>query len=219
MKQFQSSDFRFPIRLRSGPALAAAILLVSAVAGAVNVNGAGVSLNLPTADLASGSAQNNGAGARLVSAGTPDAGVVSTNPRGAKVILEPMNAMAGNGAPVADFSADPLTGRAPLEVQFTDLSTSGLYTIDSWSWEFGDASPVSSEQNPKHTYDSPGTYNVTLTVSTTGGLVLKIRNSYISVVEGVPATSHGGLLLLAAALAMLGGAFQARARGGTSELR
>jgi len=63
-------------------------------------------------------------------------------------------------APVADFSADPVSGIAPLTVSFTDLSTGA----SSWSWDFGDGD-TSSAQNPTHTYDSPGTYNVCLEVS------------------------------------------------------
>ncbi|MAN03535.1 MAG: hypothetical protein CMI35_10660 [Owenweeksia sp.] len=44
----------------------------------------------------------------------------------------------------------------PLTVQFNDLS---LYDPDEWYWDFGDGD-TSSMQNPVHTYDSAGTYNV-----------------------------------------------------------
>jgi PKD repeat protein len=62
----------------------------------------------------------------------------------------------------ADFTAEPRIGVAPLKVQFTDLSTGGP---TAWAWGFGDASPVSSQQNPTHTFTTPGTYTVTLTVT------------------------------------------------------
>ncbi|MDD1660801.1 MAG: hypothetical protein LUQ62_06315, partial [Methanomicrobiales archaeon] len=38
-------------------------------------------------------------------------------------------------APTADFSGTPVSGNAPLEVQFTDASTG---TISSYVWDFGD---------------------------------------------------------------------------------
>ncbi|WP_292615662.1 MULTISPECIES: PKD domain-containing protein [Methanocalculus] len=80
-------------------------------------------------------------------------------------------AMAGSGPgpddpPVAGFTADPNSGKAPLTVQFTDTSTG---VIDSWSWDFGDGSPESPAENPSHTFADPGTYTVTLTVTNSGG--------------------------------------------------
>jgi PKD repeat protein len=68
--------------------------------------------------------------------------------------------------PVASFNFSPTTGPAPLAVTFTDTSTG---TPTSWAWDFGDGT-VSSVQNPPvHTYTSPGTKNVTLTVTNSGG--------------------------------------------------
>ncbi len=61
----------------------------------------------------------------------------------------------------ADFSATPLAGESPLEVQFTD--TSQGTTIQSWTWNFGDGE-TSTEQNPKHTYTDPGLYDVSLLI-------------------------------------------------------
>jgi len=62
-------------------------------------------------------------------------------------------------AVIADFVATPSIGCGPLDVSFTNKSVLG----DSLFWEFGDGT-TSSEINPKHTYNEPGTYIVKLTV-------------------------------------------------------
>ncbi|SMG09956.1 surface protein [Marivirga sericea] len=60
----------------------------------------------------------------------------------------------------ADFSfmVSPLSD---LEYQFTSTSTG---EVNNWSWDFGDGSTSASE-NPTHTYELPGNYTVSLTVS------------------------------------------------------
>ncbi|MDD4253926.1 MAG: PKD domain-containing protein [Methanofollis sp.] len=65
------------------------------------------------------------------------------------------------GPPAANFSAAPLSGPAPLAVNFTD--TSGGFPT-SWSWAFGDGN-VSTDPDPQHVYALPGTYAVNLTVA------------------------------------------------------
>ncbi len=55
-----------------------------------------------------------------------------------------------------DFTATPSSGFAPLGVQFTDTSVGNP---SSCSWNFGDGGH-STDWNPLHTYESPGTYTV-----------------------------------------------------------
>ena len=86
---------------------------------------------------------------------------------------------AAAAAPTADFSATPTSGTDPLDVSFTDLST-GEPT--SWNWDFGDGS-TSTAQNPSHTYNTPGTYAVTLTVTNADGSDEEIKTNYITVNE------------------------------------
>lgn len=76
--------------------------------------------------------------------------------------------------PIASFTADPVSGTSPLEVQFTDASTEVDCPILSWSWDFGDASSGSTEPDPLHTFsyggpDPEGEYTVTLTVTSDAG--------------------------------------------------
>ncbi|NQU11777.1 PKD domain-containing protein [bacterium] len=63
--------------------------------------------------------------------------------------------------PVANFSASPTDGRAPLTVTFTDLS---IGTITNRLWAFGDGG-TSAAVNPSHTYANVGVYSVSLTVA------------------------------------------------------
>jgi len=84
--------------------------------------------------------------------------------------------------PVAAFTANPTSGKAPLTVAFTDLS-SGDPT--SWSWDFGDVA-TSTAQHPIHPYTSPGTYSVSLTVSNTGGSDVETKTNTITVTSGGP---------------------------------
>jgi hypothetical protein len=67
---------------------------------------------------------------------------------------------------IADFTADMVSGNAPLSVQFRDASN--VPTPTAWHWEFGDGN-TSDEQEPIHVYRTGGAYDVRLTVSGAGG--------------------------------------------------
>jgi len=86
--------------------------------------------------------------------------------------------------PVASFTADPVSGCAPLDIQFTDTSTGNP---DTWAWDFGDGGS-SSEQNPLYTYNLPGIYTVTLTASNAAGPDSIVQNNLI-VALGPPTAS------------------------------
>lgn len=66
-------------------------------------------------------------------------------------------------APIANFTYNNPYGGF---VQFTDQSQNNPTT---YSWDFGDGSPTSSQQNPSHTYAANNTYTVCLTVTNAGG--------------------------------------------------
>ena len=62
----------------------------------------------------------------------------------------------------ANFSATPISGCAPLLVNFTDLSTGNP---TSWKWDLGNGT-TSFLKNPAVTYFAPGKYNVKLIKTT-----------------------------------------------------
>ncbi|WP_306643220.1 M43 family zinc metalloprotease [Sanyastnella coralliicola] len=85
--------------------------------------------------------------------------------------------------PVASFNATNNDGCGVVYANFFDTS-SGSPT--SWSWSFPGGSPSSSTaQNPSNiSYDSPGTYNVSLTVSNAAGSDAHTLNGLVSVGDG-----------------------------------
>ncbi len=63
---------------------------------------------------------------------------------------------------VSDFTCNSLSGQHPLNVQFTNLSSSFVL---SWSWDFDNNGTVdSNDTNPLWIYTAPGVYTVKLTV-------------------------------------------------------
>ena len=87
-------------------------------------------------------------------------------------------------APVVNFTSDVVSGAAPLQVQFSDIS---LNSPTIWSWTFEGGSPATSTlQNPTVIYNNPGIYTVTLTASNSIGADVKTEQSYIQVLERLP---------------------------------
>jgi PKD repeat protein len=67
--------------------------------------------------------------------------------------------------PTVDFNAPNVIGcQAPFTVNFQDISPDAV----AWQWNFGDGN-TSTQQNPAHTYQDTGQYNVTLTITTSQG--------------------------------------------------
>ena len=113
--------------------------------------------------------------------GTYTVALTVTGPGGG-VIEEKINYILVKSEPVADFSASPTSGVAPLNVTFTDQSVG---TVTSWDWDFDDdGSTDSTAQNPSYAYNTPGTYTVTLTIN--GGSDVRQRTDYIHVSVSSP---------------------------------
>ncbi len=88
-------------------------------------------------------------------------------------------------APVVTFTGTPMSGTAPLTVQFTDQSS---FAPTAWEWNFGDGNQ-STEQNPSHTYTAAGSYTVTLTASNACGAGAVTMANYITA-EAVAVTEY-----------------------------
>ena len=129
------------------------------------------------------------AGSPCIDAGTSDVpdppGLPATDFEGDDRVIgaaPDMGADEFGVAPDAAFIGDPTTGTAPLTVQFTDQSTGD---ITSWAWDFDyDGEVDSYEQNPSHTYNTTGSYTVSLKVTGPGGYSIEVQGDYITVSPG-----------------------------------
>ncbi len=71
-------------------------------------------------------------------------------------------------APTVSATGSPLSGVAPLAVDFSASASSVNGAIVSWAWDFGDGN-ASTEQNPSHTYVSASAFTAELTVTDSVG--------------------------------------------------
>ena len=63
-------------------------------------------------------------------------------------------------------------------------------SIASYSWNFGDGSPAGSGATPQHTYAAPGTYQVTLTVTSNQGATGSVTHA-VTVTSVIAADAFG----------------------------
>ncbi|NLV46874.1 MAG: PKD domain-containing protein [Candidatus Hydrogenedentes bacterium] len=86
--------------------------------------------------------------------------------------------------PAASFTAESVSGVSALSVWFRDTSDPGSSVITAWAWDFGDGSeedPFAALPDPVHHYETPGTYTVSLTVTTTEGTDTVIQTGLVTV--------------------------------------
>ncbi|PWR72976.1 PKD domain-containing protein [Methanospirillum lacunae] len=87
--------------------------------------------------------------------------------------------------PAADFVGTPTeSSYYPASVTFTDLSTG---VVTAWNWQFiteGKVVATSTEKNPKITFNNPGVYTVTLTITNNGGTSTVTKKDYITIGTG-----------------------------------
>lgn len=75
-------------------------------------------------------------------------------------------------------------------VNFSESSVvDGNMVVNSWQWNFGDGSPISTIPNPSHNYNSSGDINVSLIVGTDAGCYDTITEPLF--VQGLPNANVG----------------------------
>ncbi len=98
-----------------------------------------------------------------------------------------------NGVKASFFNSFASACKPPSVIDFFNGST-GPGSL-SYSWRFGDGSPLSNQPNPSHIYNATGLYNVTLIASSSDGCTdsivnqVEIPNVNISSSIGAPDTA------------------------------
>jgi len=91
--------------------------------------------------------------------------------------------------PVANFTADigsPIIIPVGGSVNFTDISTN---SPTAWTWNFGGGAANQTVQNPAVTFNTVGTYTVTLTASNSFGSDSEIKTGFVQVVAAASGTA------------------------------
>ncbi|MFN3341684.1 MAG: PKD domain-containing protein [Flavobacteriales bacterium] len=104
-------------------------------------------------------------GANDIATGTVTLIFTSTNNGGCKPARDTIIvSIIPSPVPVFTFT-EPCFGVAST---FDDASTA-VGGVTAWSWNFGDGSPLSTTQDPTHLFNTSGTFNVTLIVTSGNG--------------------------------------------------
>ena len=92
-----------------------------------------------------------------------------------------------NPNPLATFTVSPETSQSGEMLTFSAVGTDGT----SWFWDFGDG--ITSEvQNPVHSYEHAGEYEVTLTVTSSDGCKTTSKKT-LGIITGLENLSNGKL--------------------------
>lgn len=116
-------------------------------------------------------------------AGTYEVTLTGTGPCGEETATQTITVVL---PPAGGFTTGTTEGCTPFSVSFTANDQGDGYTYE-WSFPGGDPS-MSSEANPTVTYNTAGTYDVTLVVTNAAGSVTSTEEGLVVVGEG-PAAS------------------------------
>ncbi len=75
-----------------------------------------------------------------------------------------------------EFEADNTFGWTPVDI---DFSATSKLNPDTWTWDFGDGDSATI-QNPSHTFDERGLYDVKLEIDAAGDVLALTKHSYIA---------------------------------------
>jgi PKD repeat protein len=132
------------------------------------------------------------AGTNLYSAGITNDILGNARPTNGLWTIGPWEGGTNTPTPdvMANFSAIPTLGLAPLTVSFTDSSTGSPI---QWEWDFANNGLWTSDvQNPSFTYSNAGIYSVKLTVNGTNSL---IRAGHITFTNAPSAPETNGFYI------------------------
>lgn len=120
--------------------------------------------------------------------GTFDVGLSVTNAGGTKTVT---HKAAVTAVSAVSFSANPSAGNAPLTVKFTDTSkvpNLGSDPVQYWEWDFGDGTKT-TQKDPSNVFRQPGTYTVTLRVTTASRLYTGTASQIVTVRDASSGTT------------------------------
>ncbi len=134
--------------------------------------------NMPGGNPASATSQNTSTTYNI--AGTHTVSLIVTSVAGCIDTI--IQQVLVYNLPIANFSA-PDSGCSPVCANYTDLSQAVDGTVNSWSWSFPGGTPSSSSsQNPTNIcYYTPGSYSVSLSVTTNFGCKASIQLPMVEV--------------------------------------
>jgi len=115
--------------------------------------------------------------------------VVLEDPSGCNVPIYGSDSIVIIGS-TPKFSVDKDTLCSNGSVQFSD-STTSVGTIQTYQWNFGDGT-TSNLENPAHFYSAPGSYSVSLIVTTTTGCSDTSKQNTVVNVVAAPSIDIGG---------------------------
>lgn len=108
---------------------------------------------------------------------------------GFSIAIDELSLVQTRTKPAVAFTATNAVGFPTLKTQFTNGTKFG----NSYQWNFGDGTPISTLENPEHSYTVVGTYNVTLTATNEKGDSVLVKNGLVKV-NTKPALPPGEML-------------------------
>ena len=95
------------------------------------------------------------------------------------IVVDEISLTASRTKPYPRFSSGNPVGFPPQNVEFVNESMFG----NTWSWDFGDGSSVSTDENPVHSYNTAGSYTVALTATNELGDSTVTKTSFVKINE------------------------------------